>query len=83
VSEQTERALRARMAAHLSWATTENPTARTQPARDALQQRFEREADPDGTLTPTERARRAEHLRSAYYTRLALKSAETRRRRKK
>ncbi|MFC4369972.1 hypothetical protein ACFOZ2_03765 [Citricoccus nitrophenolicus] len=42
--------------------------------------KFEAEADPDGTLMPAERARRAEHLRKAHFQRLALKSAQSRRR---
>ncbi|MGF2945831.1 hypothetical protein ACQV26_11935 [Mycobacterium sp. Lab-001] len=37
--------------------------------------------DPDGELTPEERARRAEHARKAHFKRLALKSAKARRRR--
>ncbi len=45
-------------------------------------ERFEREVDPDGTLEPAERARRASHARSAYYSGLALKSAKARRLRK-
>ncbi len=42
--------------------------------------RFEREVDPDGELTPAERTTRAEHARKAYFTRLSLKSAQARRR---
>jgi hypothetical protein len=42
--------------------------------------RFERQVDPDGELSLQERARRAEHARKAYFTALALKSAEVRRR---
>ena len=38
-----------------------------------------REVDPDDKLEPVERARRAEHARRAYFTRLALKSAQSRR----
>ncbi|VEG42719.1 Uncharacterised protein [Mycolicibacterium flavescens] len=41
---------------------------------------FEREVDPEGVLTPTERAQRAEHARKAHFKRLALKSAQARRR---
>jgi hypothetical protein len=41
--------------------------------------RFERQVDPDGTLKPEERARRAGHARKAYFTRLALRSAQARR----
>jgi hypothetical protein len=43
--------------------------------------RFEREADPDGVLSDAERARRASHLRRAYFATLALKSAKARRQR--
>jgi hypothetical protein len=42
--------------------------------------RFEREVDPDGILTPQERAKRAENAKSAYFKRLALKSARARQR---
>lgn len=44
--------------------------------------KFEREVDPDGVLAPAERARRAAHARKAYFARLALKSAQARRRRR-
>jgi hypothetical protein len=64
---------------HVSWANTDDPAARTAPARAAALARFEREADPDGTQPPEERARRAAHLRSAYFARLALASARARR----
>ena len=73
--------MRARLAAHESWARTSDPSARTAPAREAAWSRFEREADPDGKLNPEERARRAEHARKAYFLRLAMKSAQARRRR--
>ncbi len=73
-----QRALIARIAAHHSWAKTADPTARTAPARRALLDRFERQVDPDGVLPPAERARRAEHARKAYFTRLALRSAHAR-----
>jgi len=58
-----------------------DPVVTTSAARRAFLDRFEREADPDGILPAHERARRAHHLRSAYFTRLALKSAQARRRR--
>ncbi|WP_100502176.1 hypothetical protein [Geodermatophilus chilensis] len=74
-----DRALIASIAAHTSWANTTDPAARTAKARAAFTDRFEREADPDGTLPADERARRAEHLRRAHYKRLALKSAQARR----
>ena len=44
----------------------------------ALLDRFEREVDPDRTLDPGERAKRAEHARKAYFTSLAFKSSKKR-----
>jgi hypothetical protein len=43
--------------------------------------KFERQVDPEGILPPAERAVRAEHARKAHFKRLALKSAQVRRRR--
>lgn len=74
-----QRTLRARMAAHSSWANTGDPQARTAPARDRFAKRFENEVDPDGVLSPEERARRAESARKAYFAQLAYKSAAARR----
>lgn len=76
-----QRALRARLAAHTSWAHTENPSKRTQPARDAQFQKFVDEVDPDGELSPEERLRRAEHARKAHMKRLALRSSRKRQQR--
>lgn len=73
-----QRVIRARIAAHESWANTVDPSARTAPARRAALDRFERQVDPDGVLPPADRARRAEHARKAYFTRLAFKSAKAR-----
>jgi hypothetical protein len=73
-----QRSLRARIAAHSLHAKVTDPAAHTAPARRAFADRFEREVDPDGTLEPGERARRAEHARKAYFSRLALKSAKVR-----
>ena len=53
----------------------------TAPARRAFLARFEDEVDPNGTLPPAERARRAEMAKRAYFTGLALKSAQARRKR--
>jgi hypothetical protein len=55
----------------------------TSAARAAFLDRFEREVDPDGTLRPEERARRAEAARKAYFTGLALASVRARQRRKR
>ena len=76
----SERSLRARIAAHESWARTENRSARTAPARQAAMDAFARKVDPDGRLDPAERARRADHARRAHFLRLAMKSADVRRR---
>jgi len=43
--------------------------------------KFEHQVDPEGKLSPAERAQRAEHARKAHFKRLALKSARARRRR--
>ena len=45
-----QRSLRARLASYASWANTTDPTARTQPARDKAEARWEREVDPDQVL---------------------------------
>lgn len=76
-----ERRLRGQMGAHKSWANTTDRTARTLPARLAHNAKFERQVDPDGKLSPAERAKRAESARKEYYTRLAYKSARARSRR--
>ena len=41
--------------------------------------RFEREVDPEGALPEVERKRRADHARKAHMARLALRSAQARR----
>ncbi|GAA2185018.1 hypothetical protein GCM10009785_35100 [Brooklawnia cerclae] len=78
----SERALVGRIAANERWAREPDRSAATAPARAAMLAKFEREVDPDGVLTPEERARRAGHAKKAYFTRLALKSARARRRSK-
>ncbi|NEW49957.1 hypothetical protein GV792_07805 [Nocardia cyriacigeorgica] len=75
----SERALYGRLGAHESWSHTEDRAARTAPAREGFMDRFDRQVDPDRKLTEAERARRAEHARKAYFTRLALKSVQARR----
>lgn len=70
--------MRARAAAYALHARTD-PRATTQAARRAFLVRFEREVDPDGVLAESERRRRAEAARKAYFTALALKSSQARR----
>jgi len=67
----SELSIAGRIGAHASWANTTNRSARTAPARAALDQKFLDEADGDPI--------RAAHLRKAYFARLALKSAQARR----
>jgi hypothetical protein len=73
-----QRTLRARLAAHRSWAKTSDRRARTASASKAFLERFEREVDPDGVLPADVRAQMAESARKAFYTELAFKSARAR-----
>lgn len=59
--------------------TLDTTRARSQRLRIAFEAKFEREVDPEGVLPPDERRRRAEMARKAYFTCLALKSAQARR----
>jgi len=68
---EAERRLRSQIAAHESWAATPDRTARTEKARAALDQKFLDQAGGDPV--------RADHLRKAYFARLSLKSAQSRR----
>lgn len=68
---EAELRLRAQIAAHESWAQTPNRAARTAPARAASAARFLAMANGD--------PEQAEHFRKAHYARMALKSAQARR----
>ena len=50
----SERVLRARMAAHISWAKTDDRSARTAPARQAALARFQEQVDPERRLSSAE-----------------------------
>jgi hypothetical protein len=73
-----QRSMQARAAAYASWANTEDRAARTAKARAAHRSKFDRQVDPDGTLDPVERAKRAKAARKAHFTALALKSSRAR-----
>jgi hypothetical protein len=77
----SERSLAGRVGAHALHAKydTRELTAR---GRAKFLSRFDDEVDPDRTLEPAERARRSEHARRAYFTKLALASARARRAKK-
>lgn len=81
-SDPAKMRARARIGAHTRWAQEPDRVAATQPMRDARERKFEDQVDPERVLDPVERARRVKSAKSAYYTRLAMKSAEARARRK-
>jgi len=59
-----------------------DPQDLTAAARKGFLARFLDAVDPEGVLPMAERQRRAEALKKAYFVKLAMRSAETRRRRK-
>lgn len=71
------RSIRARAAAHTRWAQ-ENPAAHTAKMREAFNERFHNEVDPERVLPKDERLRRAQHAKKAYMAKLALASAKAR-----
>lgn len=75
---ESERSMLGRLGAHSMHAQHDSRKT-SQPGRQAFLASFEKQADPDGNLDEAERARRAEHLRKAHFTRLALLSAQKRR----
>ena len=72
--------MRSRIGAYRLHAT-HDPRETTQAARERFLGRFEREVDPDGSLSPQERARRALAARKAHFAQLAYRSARARARR--
>jgi hypothetical protein len=76
-----QKSLLARRAAYLSHVARTGEES-TRAARGAARERFERLANPDGTLDVVETARRARLLERAHMTDLALKSHEARRARR-
>lgn len=73
-----ERELLSRIAAYKRWSKEPDRPAATAPARAAFLSGFEKQVDPDGTLAPEERARRAECARKAHFLKMALRSAQAR-----
>lgn len=76
-----ERTLRARAAAYRLHSLYDSREL-TANARAAFNDRFTRQVDPDGSLPPDERQRRAACARKAYFADLAAKSARARRARR-
>lgn len=76
-----ERSLAGRLGAYIAHSRHDGLEI-TRAAREAFRSKFEREVDPDGVLPEDERLRRAEMARKAHFARLALKSAQVRRRKR-
>jgi hypothetical protein len=66
-----DRAIIAQIASAERWGHERDRSAATAPARAGLRTKFEREADPDGTLPSDEVARRADHLQRAHMLRMS------------
>jgi hypothetical protein len=71
--DPTTARLRAQVAANARWANCTDRTAATAAARQAAENRWDRLVDPDGTLDPVERAKRAQSARKAEMARLNLR----------
>jgi hypothetical protein len=78
----SERSLIGQIAANTRWSAVHNRSAATAPARQAFEKSFDELVDPEGVLTPTERAKLVENARRAHFQKLALKSAKSRRKAK-
>lgn len=76
-----DRRLAASIAANARWSRGGH-AEHGQKIREARLRQYETQVDPDGRLDPADRARRAQNALSADMKRLALKSAQARRRRK-
>lgn len=82
--DPTERILLARIAAAERWARTPDRAAALDPANKARDERFYRQVDEEfGPLDPEVREKLVAAKRTAFYTRLGLKSAQARRARGK
>ena len=62
----------------LTTASRHDPKVYTAKARRTFLESFAQEADPDGTLTPDERDRRADALKRRRMAELALRSSQVR-----
>lgn len=78
IFDSADMASRGRIGGH-SRAARYSPDELTGPARRGFLAKLEAQADPDGTLTEPERARRVEQLRRAHYSRMARKRWQGRR----
>ncbi len=81
-NDPAHRYMAAAVASNTRWAHEPDRTAATSPGRAAFMRRFEDDVDPERKLSSADRARRADSARRAYFMRLAIKSADSRRRAK-
>lgn len=74
--------MRARLAAHERWARASEADRAEQVRKmhRGMQDRWEREVDPDGTLPVAERIKRAESAKRAHMTRMAVAARAARKR---
>lgn len=80
-----QRTMRARLAAHESWANTDDRSARTNAGHRASPASVDYwldRVDPDGTLTAEARRAAAMSKRDAYMTRLAFNASRARARKR-
>ena len=73
---QADRTERARIAANIRWAKEPNRQAATAPGLRAIREKWEREVDPDGLLSPALRRKMAENARKAHLARIRLKASK-------
>lgn len=82
LATRSERAMRASLAANERW-SREDPRPHAAKMRAAFDERFAKQIDAEFPhLDPQERQRRIAARRKAYFTRLALKSAQVRRKKR-
>jgi hypothetical protein len=72
------RSLAARIAANVRWAHEPDRKAATAPARRGLLAKFAAEVDPDNSMDPAERDRRARSLMTAHMLRCSAASVRSR-----
>lgn len=70
----------ASVAANTRWAFEPDRTRATRPGTNAFLAKFEQLVDPDGVLSPEERAKRARNALSAHMTRIRSRRRRTTRR---
>lgn len=75
-----QRRLRASAASQTRWAMEPDRKLAMEPAKRGFRARFERQVDPDGTLSERERAIRTDMAIKAYMASLSLKSSRSRQR---